>query len=40
MDLPNVVVLIAIDQKIALASLALRYKELDKLNWQVGLFWD
>jgi hypothetical protein len=28
MDLPNVVVLIAIDQKIALASLALRYKEL------------
>ena len=28
MDLPNVVVLIAIDPKIALASLALRYKEL------------
>lgn len=28
MDLPNVAVLIAIDQKIALASLALRYREL------------
>ena len=28
MDLPNVAVLIAIDQKIALASLALRYQEL------------